>query len=68
MYITSCTLQIDHMQITCRSHDILTMRSVALLEGAQANIRQLPSLSLYTCNIASTNVTVFPVPGGPNTT
>ena len=56
------------MQITSRSHDILTMRSVALLEGAQANIRQLPSLNLYTCNIASTNVTVFPVPGGPNTT
>jgi hypothetical protein len=43
------------------------IKSAALLEGAHANILELLPFNLYICNMASTIVTVLPVPGGPNT-
>ena len=52
---------------TIHCHLIRTRRSAALLDGAQAMIR-LAVMWCRTCSIASTRVTVLPVPGikGPN--
>ena len=64
LLLLACSLNMSTEGISLES--LVASRSAAVLLGAVAMMCVLV-LSFHTCLMASTRVTVLPVPGGPNT-